>query len=412
MGNLIGRGSRARGAARSPAQKTRPTIPTLHHKLYKAILKEDRAAIRVLLRSHPVNQPITVLATSSIYKLMLAQTELAVPIHLAAGYHKAQSLLCLLEHGADPDIRDDKGRTTLHLILLQWPITSSTWTTSDATMQKTHIDIQRNAVLCLRILCEHGAQVNAQVDKGNKGPETQGPSLSILPHSDSPAKDAGEAYMTPLHIAAKALNAAMVEMLIACGANVNCAVSSTGYTALKLAVCTASSKAGQVLDAGVNCIRLLLTHGAQVNAQDHQGQTSLHEACYGGRQAVIELLLDFEADVNILTNKGESPVYMFLQRPSNMGGAAVLSKLLGRTYPLRLTNHQGVLPAVIRLPQFHRLRQTLTRLSKKPWPLQDICKRNIRNTYGEKRKQQLRQLLPDKLWNSVYGCQDVARLLR
>lgn len=33
------------------------------------------------------------------------QTELAVPIHLAAGHHKAQSLLCLLEHGADPDIR-------------------------------------------------------------------------------------------------------------------------------------------------------------------------------------------------------------------------------------------------------------------------------------------------------------------
>lgn len=33
------------------------------------------------------------------------QTQTVVPIHLAAGYRKAQSLLCLLEHGADLEVR-------------------------------------------------------------------------------------------------------------------------------------------------------------------------------------------------------------------------------------------------------------------------------------------------------------------
>lgn len=33
------------------------------------------------------------------------QTQSIIPIHLAAEYRKAQSLHCLLEHGADPEIR-------------------------------------------------------------------------------------------------------------------------------------------------------------------------------------------------------------------------------------------------------------------------------------------------------------------
>lgn len=33
------------------------------------------------------------------------QMQPIIPIHLAAEYHKAQSLQCLLEHGADPEIR-------------------------------------------------------------------------------------------------------------------------------------------------------------------------------------------------------------------------------------------------------------------------------------------------------------------
>ncbi|TKC38994.1 hypothetical protein EI555_003285, partial [Monodon monoceros] len=216
------------------------------------------------------------------------------PIHLAAEYRKAQSLLCLLEHGADPEVRDTRGLTTLHLMLLHWPITSTTWTKPGNRIQRILTGIQHNTVLCLRILCEHGAQVNARVDSNNGHSRlhlaiTYGtyPVLSILAQNSAQVNAINESSMTPLHMAEDILNKEMVETLIAHRANVNCAVSSTGNTALKLVVCTASSTAGRLLAVGLSCIRLLLVHGAQVNTQDHEGQAAIHEACFGGREAII-----------------------------------------------------------------------------------------------------------------------------
>ncbi|XP_058425293.1 ankyrin repeat domain-containing protein 61 [Diceros bicornis minor] len=419
MGNITRRGSDKQVAESAESPEEGPCA-ALHRKLYEAIMREDCTTIQVLLRSYPVNQPMSILANSSSYRSLLSQQmQSIIPIHLAVEYRKAQSLLCLLEHGADPEVRDTRGLTTLHLMLLHWPITSTTWTEPGNRIQRILTDIQNNAIRCLHILCEHGAQVNARVDNSQKhSPLHLGiiygnyPVLSILAQNGAHVNAINESSMTPLHMAANILNKEMIETLISCGANVNCAVSSTGNTALKLAVCTASGKAGRLLAAGVSCIRLLLIHGAKVNAQDHEGQTAIHEACFGGREAIINLLLEFEANVNILTRNGESPIYMYLQRSSNTRDTALLARLLYHSYPLRLTNNQGTLPAGLMLPQFHLLRETLIKLSQKLLSLEDICKRNIRNIYGEKHKQHLKQLLPGKIWNSVYGYYDLAHLFK
>ncbi|XP_012878953.1 PREDICTED: ankyrin repeat domain-containing protein 61 [Dipodomys ordii] len=418
MGNITKRGSRSLVVDRAKSLEDNPVI-ALHTKLYEAIIKEDCPTIMALLRHHPVNQPLTILSNSTSYRLLLSQqTQSIIPIHLATEYHKPQSLLCLLKHGADPEIRA-AGLTTLHLMLLHWPVTSITWAKPCLRVHRILTDIQNNAVKCLRILCEHGAQVNARVDNDNKDSPlhlaiTYGtyPILSILAQSGAQVNATNESSMTPLHMAAEILNKDMIETLIVCGANVNCAVPSTGNTALKLAVRTASSKAGQLLAAGVGCIRLLLTHGANVNVQDHEGKTALHQACFGGREAIINLLLEFEANVNILTRNGESPVYVYLQRSANLRDMTLLTRLLGRTYPLRLTNKQGVLPTGITLPEFQLLKETLITLSQKPLSLEDICKRQVRNIYGEKYKHHLKQLLPQKIWNSVYYCYDLVYLLQ
>uniref|UniRef100_A0A8C3WMR2 Ankyrin repeat domain 61 n=1 Tax=Catagonus wagneri TaxID=51154 RepID=A0A8C3WMR2_9CETA len=414
MGNVTKRGSRelVAGGARAP-EGGQPAA--LHTRLYEAIMSEDRAALRALLRSHPVNQPVTVLDDSSSYgSLPNQQTKSVLPIHLAAKCCRAQSLLCLLEHGADPELRDTRGLTTLHLMLLHWPISSTTWTRPGNRMQMILTDIQNSAILCLLILCKHGAQVNARVDNSNKHSPlhlaiTYGthPVVFILAQNGAQVNATNESSMTPLHMAADILNKEMMETLIACGANVNCVVSSTGNTALKLAVCAASSKAGRLLAAGMSCIRLLLVHGAKVNAQDHEGQTAIHEACFGGREPIINLLLEFEANVNIVTRNGESPIHMYLQRSSNIRDTALLATLLYRSYPLRLADNRGVLPAGIMLPEFHLLRETLIKLSQKPLSLEDICQRNVRNLYGERHKQRLKRLLPQRIWNSVYGYYDL-----
>ncbi|XP_074137161.1 ankyrin repeat domain-containing protein 61 [Sminthopsis crassicaudata] len=418
MGNITKRGTRSPVIDR--ASSTEPVrSKALHTKLYEAIMREDCTTIETLLRNHPVNQPMTVLANSTCYRLLLNQTQSIIPIHLAAKYRKAQSLLCLLEHGADPEIRDTRGHTTLHLMLLHWPITPATWTEPVNRIQRILTDIQNHAVMCLHILCEHGALVNARVDNDYKYSPLHlairygtYPVLSILAQNGAHVNAIDESCMTPLHMAAGILNKEMTETLIACGANVNCTVSATGNTALKLAVCAASTKAGRLLAADISCIRLLLTNGAKVNAQDHEGQTAIHEACFGGREAIINLLLEFEADVNILTRNGEAPIFMFLQRRSNIRDTTLLDKLLFLSYPLKVTNNQGILPTGLLLPEFHLLKETLIRLSQKPLSLQVICKNNIRKFYGEKYKQHLKQLLPLKIWDSIYSYCDLSQLLK
>ncbi|KAF6080439.1 ankyrin repeat domain 61 [Phyllostomus discolor] len=390
----------------------------LHTQLYEAILREDCSAIRVLLRSHPVDRPLTVLASSaSSGAPRPQQMQPTVPIHLAAEHRKAHSLHCLLEHGADPEVRDARGLTTLHLMLLHWPVASTVRTEPGNRIHRLLADLQKDAVACLRILCEHGARVNAQVDDRHKysplhlairyGAHS---GLVILARNGAQVNVTDESSRTPLHMAAGLLNEEMAETLIACGADVNCAVPSTGNTALKLAVCTACSKAGRVLAAGLSCIRLLLSHGAEVNAQDRSGQTAIHEACFAGSEAVISLLLEFGADVNILTGNGESPIHVYLQRRSNVRDKALLAKLLYCSYPLRLTNNQGLLPAGIMLPEFRSLRESLIELSRKPLSLEDICRRNVRNLYGERHRHHVECLLPGKMCRAVYAGYDLACL--
>lgn len=48
-------------------------LTVLHTKLYEAIMREDCPSIQALLRCHPVNQPMTILANSTSYRLFLNQ---------------------------------------------------------------------------------------------------------------------------------------------------------------------------------------------------------------------------------------------------------------------------------------------------------------------------------------------------
>ncbi|KAM6080382.1 LOW QUALITY PROTEIN: ankyrin repeat domain-containing protein 61, partial [Theristicus caerulescens] len=195
------------------------------------------------------------------------------------------------------------------------------------------------------------------------------------------------------------LNAEVTVTLITSGANINFA-SPTGTT-LPVAVCTASSKATRILGVKTDCIRLLLSNGGNVNTQDHEGQIAIHEACSGGRKGIVDLLLEYKADVNSLTRDGQSPL-SFLQHRSNLKDTALLNKLLGFSYPLKRDN-QGHPPTG--LLEFQMLKDFLITLSQKLPSLQDICKITIRIIYGENNEHWLKNRLPVTV-NSLYNYQD------
>lgn len=90
----------------------------------------------------------------------------------------------------------------------------------------------------------------------------------------------------------------LVRMLIARGAAVNDRVESTGRTALFEAVQAAPD---------LSVVRVMLEHGAAINAQDKRGQTPLYVAVQRGQEEMVALLLTAGADARLADNGGITP---------------------------------------------------------------------------------------------------------
>ncbi|KAL4237944.1 hypothetical protein ACF0H5_002654 [Mactra antiquata] len=63
-----------------------------------------------------------------------------------------------------------------------------------------------------------------------------------------------------------------------------------------------------VLDGNESAVRLLVSHGADINKQDDDSWTPLHAACAEGHADIVQFLLDNGADKSILTDEGERPL--------------------------------------------------------------------------------------------------------
>ncbi len=125
----------------------------------------------------------------------------------------------------------------------------------------------------------------------------------LVDAGESPKASTRNGAVTPLFLAAKNGNAAMIELLIKAGADVNYA-DSKGTTPLMVAAASGSEAA----------VRSLIAHGADVNAKDGaHGQTPLMFAAALNRAAAIKVLVAHRADPNIATRafKLERPAARF-----------------------------------------------------------------------------------------------------
>ena len=105
----------------------------------------------------------------------------------------------------------------------------------------------------------------------------------------------------------------VVRLLVEHGADVN-AQDNDGYTAL-LAAAVSGAVSGAMPGAvllgpvelvKVEIVRLLVEHGADVNAQDNDGYTALLVAAMLGDVEVVRLLVEHGADVNAQDNDGRT----------------------------------------------------------------------------------------------------------
>ena len=106
---------------------------------------------------------------------------------------------------------------------------------------------------------------------------------------------------------------AMLELLIACGSDINMPDDS-GIAPLHQAV----------QSENVMVVKLLLNHNARPNITDNDGKTPLHYAAQTRNVAVVEMLLEYDAKVDAEDRLGHLALYV----PAFHGGAEVAEVLL------------------------------------------------------------------------------------
>ena len=249
-------------------------------------------------------------------------------LHYAA--REGRLLICevLLQQDASINMRDKHGRQPLHQAALGG-----------------HTDV-------CELLVSQGADVTARDHQGNT------PLILAAYNHCSPATCkllitadnidvAGSGSNRALHVAAAQNDPLTVETLLECGANVN-AVNRNGQTALHTAagleqdssyLCKTllsynanvavededgnrplhlASRRGHIETAGT-----LVAHGADTNACNNDGRTSLHEAIIYGMQygswRMCEVLFSHSADVNVADRKGDTPCHLLAAQATYSG---------------------------------------------------------------------------------------------
>lgn len=201
-----------------------------------------------------------------------------------------------LQSGGDPTGADKIGRTLLHYVaesylgnVYQSKIHLLEELAADPRLDINAQDIHGQTALHLtcrhdqvpnaKILLDHGAAVDIQ----NYDDSTPLVTLARFHHSGVVGEE------NELEIA---------KLLLDKGAEVN-ATNAFGYTPLLYL-------AEDRMDRHLNFARLLIDHGAEVNAKNHEGNTFLHVAADLGTAAMMKLVIEAKADMNLRSYYGRS----------------------------------------------------------------------------------------------------------
>jgi ankyrin repeat protein len=303
----------------------------------------------------------------------------ATPLMQAAVYGEPGLLKVLLDRGADPNARNKAGASALlwsvhDLRKVRMLVEKGADVNARSTGGKTPLLVAayyNGGAATVRYLLEKGADLSAKDARGAgvllsaaAGGDLDTIRLLLAKGVDVNAGNTGdiqeirfsnlgpkpgskpESGVTALILAASAYDTEAVKLLLDHGANVN-AKSSEGFTALLMA-----ARGG-----GAELVRTLVEKGADVNAGDPDGRTALMLAAAGDYTAAetIRLLLDKGADVKAKDHdglsaldwarqRGETPVVADLRKAGAVGGVPPNAASGGKTggYGLRQAVEKGL----------------------------------------------------------------------
>ncbi|XP_014233514.2 ankyrin-1-like [Trichogramma pretiosum] len=253
-----------------------------------------------------------------------------VPLNYSLVFRNKKLMELLLRHGANPNLRNEKGTAPLHLICLLC----------------CHLDMGELLATFFAINDELGntIQVNAQ----NKDGET--PLQYVLAMLSDENNDHNYQVDTPSLLVQQNCKKNAVELLLRRGADPN-VVDKKGFTPLHYAIFNGDinlveillrrgARANLVNERGETCLHIICSSDdddenmakmlfqicdvkhqtVQVDAQDNEGWTPLLVAIYQGNINLVECLLRRGARPNLADNKKITPLHAICKRKNGDDG--------------------------------------------------------------------------------------------
>jgi ankyrin repeat protein len=193
----------------------------------------------------------------------------------------------LLDHGADPN-DSSTGWTALHQV--EWTRRPNVGHNNPEPVPTGDLD----SLDLVRKLLARGADVNARV---TKQPRTGLNSFNRIGAS-------------PFLLAAKSVDVPLMRLLLENGADPS-ATNVDGTNALMVAAGVGMYGAGEdpgTHEEALEAVTLMLQLGADVRTIDKNGDSALHGAAFRGANAVVQLLVDKGASLDVVNKKGWTPL--------------------------------------------------------------------------------------------------------
>jgi ankyrin repeat protein len=277
----------------------------------------------------------------------LADNRSHTPLHLASSWAWPAVANALLASGADPNIATNDGQTALHFAgkkgsvvicrsLLahgaevdavdNWGVTPAGRAASGGFPETMGVLLDHGADVngcdpdkgytplhrtgfadadhpeCAKVLFEHGAEVDVRTVREGMTPlhyaaERKKPGVAkVLIDAGADVNAADNKGKTPLSFAARNNHPELIELLLAAGADIEKQDNSQMRPVHHAALCK---------EGGAEAMKVLVEHGADVNALDKWGNAPLQSAARGGQKEVVEVLIEAGADLALL-RKGKT----------------------------------------------------------------------------------------------------------
>ncbi len=212
--------------------------------------------------------------------------------------HEAVALF-LLEKGADSNVADGDGITPLHYAVAEGlaAIISVAPTSSYDSAYKVRPPNMRELA---KSLLANGADPDARIKRILVSFGTtvglKGPGVPVM------------VDLTPFLLADISADVDLMRILVAGGADPR--LSGQGNTTALLAAAGgawSAYRSEEEIQNALEAVKLVVGLGADVNEANDIGFTPMHAAAYTGADAIVELLAEMGANVNVKSSRGETP---------------------------------------------------------------------------------------------------------